>query len=322
MEKAKNTPNGWEDADTPLATSWGLALGSVLLLGGLLHAAQLATQGYCVAMLQRQLKAALIDESQVGVVMMDARFQQLLPREDGRVKAVRELIVALQLGDIGKAARLLETSKNLPAIPSIVKTRAHVVAANELVNRRTTLEEQQKSVIQKQLRTQQLFALLKKDLSTLLGVDQQEAKTVDTVPISLYQSGLLAGLPVLDTIPDALSDTKSLTKFVSRSVAETLVTVGAKHQSLTERLDDLHSRAQQLKLEEASFADQLRAVQTELNGHTERVDAAVEACRAELTQIVADIAKPKIEPQVSDAYGQVVDWGKAAGIELPPLGMV
>lgn len=314
MDKAKELPNGWEEADTPRATSWGVALGSTLLVAGFIHAAQLASQGYCMAMLQRQLKAALVNESQAGVVILDTRFEQLLPHEDGRVKAARELIAALQLGDLPRATRILESSKNLPAVPSIIKTRAHVVAANELINSKATLEDTQRTVAQKQLRTQQLAVLLAKDLGALLGVPSQED------PSGVYQSGILAGLPVLTTIPDAIADLKALQRHVSRAVAETLVTVGPKNQQFNDRLKDLRIRAQQLHTENEALAQQAKEASNSLDGHGARVEAAVNACKEQIVNIVLDIATPKLDADVVDAYGRVVSWGKVAGIELPPLG--
>lgn len=317
MDKAKELPNGWEEADTPRATSWGVALGSTLLIAGCIHAAQLASQGYCMAMLQRQLKATLVNESQAGVVILDTRFEQLLPHEDGRVKAVRELIAALQLGDLPRAERLLETSKNLPSVPSIIKTRAHVVAATELINRKATLEDQQRTIAQKQLRTQQLSLLLAKDLGALLGVPAHEDQGS---AVALYQSGVLSGLPQLAGVPDAIPDLKELQRHVSRAVAETLVTVGPKNQQFTERLKDLRSRGQQLHTENDTLIQQAKEATAALEGHADEVEAALNACREELVNIVLDIANPKLDADVVDAYGRVVNWGKVAGIELPPLG--
>ena len=319
MDKAKVLPNGWEEADTPRATSWAVAIGSTLLVAGCIHAAQLASQGYGMAMLQRQLKASLINESQASVVILDTRYEQLLPHEDGRVKAARELIAALQLGDLARAGRILESSKNLPAVPSITKTRGHVVAANEVINRKATLEDTQRTVAQKQLRAQQLAVLLAKDLGALLGVSAQEEHGGQ---VALYQSGVLAGLPLLVGVPDAIKDMKELQRHVSRTVAETLVTVGAKNQQFTERLKDLRSRGQQLQTENATLIQQASAATAALDGHAAEVEAAVNACKSELVNIVLDIARPKLDADVVDAYGRVVNWGKIAGVELPPLGRV
>ena len=319
MDKAKVLPNGWEEADTPRATSWAVAIGSTLLVAGCIHAAQLASQGYGMAMLQRQLKASLINESQASVVILDTRYEQLLPHEDGRVKAARELIAALQLGDLARAGRILESSKNLPAVPSITKTRGHVVAANEVINRKATLEDTQRTVAQKQLRAQQLAVLLAKDLGALLGVSAQEEHGGQ---VALYQSGVLAGLPLLVGVPDAIKDMKELQRHVSRTVAETLVTVGAKNQQFTERLKDLRSRGQQLQSENATLIQQASAATAALDGHAAEVEAAVNACKSELVNIVLDIARPKLDADVVDAYGRVVNWGKIAGVELPPLGRV
>ncbi len=321
MDKAKELPKGWEEADTPRATSWSVALGSALLVAGFIHGAQLASEGYCMAMLQRQLKASLADESQATVVMLDTRFEQLLPPEEGRIKAARELITALSVDDIEKAARLLETSKNLPAIPAITKTRTHVVAATELMSRGTSLEDQLRAVEQKQQRSQQLKSLLAKDLSALLGVGPQ-AELPAGESMAFYESGILASLPVLDGIPDAIADNKVLAKYTSKQVAETLVTIGPKNLALSDRMKDLRARSLQLKAEETALLAQRKAAEAELDGHEARVEEAVAACREQLANIVLEIAVPKLDQQVIDAYGRVVDWGKLAGVELPQLSRV
>lgn len=319
-----------EISDEPPSWKWVLGVGFAVLLGVALYGVDLFGTSLYFLDLHKNFKERLSSTESMADLLAQAEFKPLI---EGKNKELDILLGIEKFLEKSEYDRAITWSKN-PAIKNVAGLTELTLALEKLKALSTKTPEAGNSVASAELEyrgLQSQYAVLTSRLAKALGQEalaeswQERAASIaedanSEFEVAFYESGVLAGLPVIEGLPDALSDYPEIADHLpsqtQRSFQRSLGWSGSGlRRELATLLTDANTLTPMLTLSSEQLAMAKQAVEDSKSEITLTESQAREA----RDQILAQLTKPQLSEHARMVYAFVKDKSQGVFEGLPEI---
>lgn len=304
------------------ATSWTVSILSVCFVLGLLYVGEMISRGYYYARLQTVLSSSLNSDSDLVFTADNPEFSQLFVARDKDIKVLKPILSFVAQKDPERAAAILSRHQleHSPLNAQLEKTLEELSALSD--SSEELAEESSKS--QDALATKRAeYNQLKADFRSYLGGEASERPAITAAPqdentfCKFYQGGLAAGLPMLPSLPEDISDFSQLaTYFTLIKSGETSAPSASTAQK---ELEVLRDRGEYLRSECEGLNKRTEEIKVEQEQNNSKQAELYAAAKVTLRKILISLATPQVDNQTVVAYDLFRSSVEKYGFKLPTL---
>lgn len=293
--------------------SWLIAGAGVVGVAGLIGTIHLFVTGLRLAQIQAELRDYLGTQPSVQVLLTEARFRPVLSADDKKVRRAIDLAGLIDLRDYDSALERIEQIEGAAeTLAPILETLA------DQKTERAKIEAREESLEKQYALFDETYLSMRSELAGLIRVVLPQQKADEKPELLFYEKGVLAGLPVLEGVPDGVSDYAALAKFgTAPSGEEEMISA-----------DDLHLRLEVLRTQADTISREVKALDAEADRTSDTEEKLKESMRSladqaetESRAIIFKLARPAVHPWVPAVYNALKEPVSRYIFNVPELAV-
>ena len=299
----------------------GLGTGGVLLTFALLWYSDLAATGYYYSKLQSDLEVVLNDELKLASLSEQSNIHPLISTKDIPQRLVIESLFAVEKRNFEKAL-LLSSNSVYPATSYTDSLRTQLRSISNVLQHKSKTEKVLKDVLDRSETILKTYNRLSGEYCVALNIPLSLRKEAShTASLPLYKEGFLAGLPIIDGIPDNVADEKILNDHLAARVKALggHIQYTPPDRSVLAVLDDIRSHLSVTSVQFDQYAEQTKYLEQK---HSDLLQASLDSHQESkrlVREILREQAVPILPGRVQYAYNALRAVGNSFGQDMPEL---